>query len=133
MKHLCAKASQFQHLIIGYHVYLLCILHNSWVCRIYAVHVCIDLAFIRVQHRCQRYRRRIGAAPSKRRDIVIFINALEARYNYNLPGIQLVGDPLRIHALKTRISVAGCGMHHYLERIQGYCRYIQSMHCHCHQ
>ena len=133
MKHFCPKACKFEHLVICDQIDLPRILHDPWICSVYTVYIRIDLAFIRMERRGKRHCRRIRTASSKGGDIIILIHSLESGYDHDLPGIQLMQDPLRLHSLETRIPVTRRRMHPHLERIQRHSRHIQRLHRHRHK
>ena len=62
--------------------------------RVDAVHVGVDLAGLRPQHRRQGHGRGVAAAAAKRRDVVRLVDPLKTRRNDDVPLVQRLVNPL---------------------------------------
>ncbi len=86
LEHLGAQARQFKHLVIGNFVKLSGLRHHVRVRSVYAVHVRIDVAQVRLERRGDRHGRKIGAAAPQGRHIIgPFRDPLETRHHGDLP------------------------------------------------
>ena len=133
MEHARAQGRQVEHLVVGDLVQLAGLRHYPRVCRVHAVHVCVNLTLVRVEGRRQGYRRGVGAAASQGRVVVVFIHSLETGDDDDAPVLQLVHDAVRVDALQAGVSMHPGGVHRYLEGVQGHGRDIHRVEGHGHQ
>ena len=109
MEHLCAQRRQLQHFVIGDSVQLTRIRHDTRVSGINAVHIRIDLAQVRAQHRRNRNRSRIRTAAAEGSHVAHLVDALKACHDADLSIIQLSAQALCRHALDPRIRIVAVG------------------------
>ena len=88
------EAGQLEHLVVADPVDLAGLGDDAGVGRVDAVHVGVDLAGVGPEHRGQGHRRRVGAAPAERRDVVVLVDTLEPGDDHDLALAQSLGDPL---------------------------------------
>ena len=82
-----AEAGHFQHFVIRDFLHLAGGLHYPGIGGIHAIHIRKDLADFGIQRTGQSHRRRIGTAPSQRRDVAIGRYALKTGDDDNIaPG-----------------------------------------------
>ena len=86
---------------------------------VHAVHICEDLAQIRLEHRGQGHRRGVRAAPAQGGDVVILVDALEAGDDHNGVLVQLGEHPLHVHPLDAGVAVGRVGAEARLPPGQG--------------
>ena len=107
--HTRAERGKLKHLVIGDLIHLVRARHQPRVCGINAVHISIDLAKVGVERRSQRNRARVRAAPAQRGDVVIPVDPLETRYDYDVAFGKLVVDPLLVDPADTGRAVGRVG------------------------
>ena len=81
----------------------------------------------------QSHSRGVGASPSQRSIIVVFVNALESGDYYDPAVFQFSFDTLRVDPFKPRVSVNAGGMHRHLECVQRHRRDPHFVQGHAHQ
>ena len=121
MQNTCTERCQIQHFIISDLTEFLRILDDPRIGGVNAVYIRIDLAGVRMERRGDRDSCRIGAAASEGRQVVIPVDALEARDQNDPSCFEFMLDPVGIDPLEAGISVNTRGVHHDLERIQRNC------------
>jgi len=86
--HAGAEAGQFEHLVVGDRVEPPGLREHPRVGGVDAIHVGVDLAQVGVEHGCEGYGRRVGAAAAERGDVAILVDALKAGGDDDRPGIE---------------------------------------------
>ena len=109
MEHLGPQGGQLQHFVVGDLLQLEGLRHHPGVGGKDAVHVGVDLAQVRVEHRRQRHRRGVRAAPAQGGDVLILVDTLEAGDDDDGLFIQLGQHPLGVHPLDPGVPIGGVG------------------------
>ncbi len=73
------------------------------------LHVGVDLAQVRPAGGGDGHGAGVRAAPPQGGDVVVPVQALEPRHNDDVPFVQLVFDPLRLHPADAGVAVGGIG------------------------
>ena len=94
MHHPRTQTRQLQHLVVRNPRNLAGLGNLPRIGREHAFDVRVNLAHIRLEHRRQRDRRRIAPAPAQRRDVQLFVDALEPGRNDHLSAIERLPHPL---------------------------------------
>ena len=93
-----AQACQFEHFVVGDFRQLASLGHDPWIGGIDALHVRVDLAFVRVERTRQGDRCQIAAASSQRRLVAGLGDALVSRDHGDHVVVKCLTDAIRFHA-----------------------------------
>ena len=105
VEHLCAQAGKLQHLVEGDLIQLARARHQARVRGVNAVHVRVDLAQVRVQRGRNGHGAGVGAAASQGGDVVVAVQALEARDHHDAVFGKLALDALGVQVFDARARV----------------------------
>ena len=97
MEHLRTERCKLKHFIIGNLVQLAGLWNNAGIGGINAVHIGIDLAEIRAERSGDSNGSGIGATAAERRNVVLFIDALESGNNDDTAPVEFGADPFRLY------------------------------------
>ena len=128
-----AQTCHFQHFRIGNFFHLMCILHDTRICRVYTIHIGEDLTHICMHRTCECHRCRIAATATQCRHIAIFHETLEACHDDDLAFFQLLEYPLRLHIIDGRFAIRPSGNDACLRACERYSRNAELSESHRHK
>ena len=85
------------------------IFHQAGIGCINPIHICINLAQIRMQGSGNSHRAGIRSPAAQSRQVIIPVHALEACHNYNIVLPKLIVQPFIIDPADTGIAMGGIG------------------------
>ena len=133
MHHPGPQTGQLEHLVVADPVDLAGLGHDPRVGRVDAIDVGIDLAAVGPQHGGECHRRRVGAAPAQRRDVVVLVDTLKAGHDHDLALAQRLGHPLGRDVPDPGLGVKAVGHQSDLGAREADRRHAQALDGHRHQ
>ena len=114
LQHLRAEARHFQHFLERHAVEPARFFDDARIGRVDAVDVGVDQAFVGLQRRRDRDRRRVRAAAAERRDVAFRIDALEARDDHDLARVEIGEHALAVDLADARLRERAVGLDRHL-------------------